>query len=161
MSDTAITPAGLGRLMDELERLTTVARREVADRIRHAVSTDANPAENADYLDAREDQALLERRIAILEHRISAAEIVAPDADNDIVDVGERVRLQDLETGKTLEYELVGSLEADPAAGRISNISPLGQALLGRRQGEVAVVDAPRGRMRFQILAIGAVESAT
>jgi transcription elongation factor GreA len=155
MTDTAITQEGLSRLMDELQRLTTVGRREAAERIRDAVSTDANPAENADYLAAREEQVLLEQRIAILEHRIAGAEIVAPDANNDFVEVGERVCLHDLDSGKKVEYELVGSLEADPFAGRISSASPLGRALVGRRQGEIAIVDAPRGRLRFKILEIG------
>jgi transcription elongation factor GreA len=155
MNDTAITQEGLGRLVDELERLTTAGRREVAERIRHAVSTDANPTENADYLDAREEQALLERRIATLEQRIGEAVLVSPDAGNGVVDVGERVKLRDLDTGAKVEYEVVGSLEADPGSGRISSVSPLGRALVGRGRGEIAVVEAPKGLFRFEILAIG------
>ena len=154
MTQTLITPAGLARLREELERLTTIRRQEIAERIRHAVSSERNLVENGDYHDAREEQALLERRIIILQERIVDAEVVAPDAENGVLDVGERVRLRDLENDEEVQYELVGSFEANPFAGRISVASPLGRALLGRRGGEVATVDAPRGRLRFKILEI-------
>jgi transcription elongation factor GreA len=155
MHETLITPAGLERLTEELERLRTDGRREMADRIRHAISTDADASANIDYLAAREEQALLEARIVRLEQRIEKACIAEPDAANGVLDLGERVLLRDLESGSRLEYELVGSLEADPWAGRISAASPIGRALLGRRPGEVAVVDAPKGRRRLEILAVG------
>ena len=90
MREAFITPDGLVRLTEELEHLSQVGRQEVADRIRHAVSTDANAGENADYQAAREEQALLERRIAILQERIASAQLVEPDASNGSVDVGER-----------------------------------------------------------------------
>jgi transcription elongation factor GreA len=150
----AITRAGLTRLLDELEQLRTVGRDEIAERIRQAASAEANPSENADYLHARDEQALLERRIAVLEERITAAEIVDPDPANGVVDIGERVRLRNVDTGEEVEYELVGSHEADPSRGRVSAVSPLGQALLGLELGDVATVEAPRGTMRFEILAI-------
>jgi transcription elongation factor GreA len=156
MKETLLTPDGLERARDELERLKTAGRQALAERIRQAVSTDADTIASADFLAVREEQALLESRIARLEQRLSAVRVVAPDAGNEIVDLGERVRLRNLETGARQEYELVASLEVDPAAGRISVESPLGLALLGRRCGEVAVVDAPRGRARYQILAIEA-----
>ena len=152
MRDNAITYEGLARLTDELVLLTSEGRREMAERIRQALSTDANPAENADYFAAREDQARLERRIAMLEERI--AELVDPDGENGVVDVGERVRLRELASGEEIAYELVGSTEADPGAGRISSVSPLGRALLGRKPGDVVVVDAPLGERRFELLAI-------
>jgi transcription elongation factor GreA len=154
MREALITPDGLARLTEEFDHLCDVRRREVAERIRHALSTDANSAENADYLDAREDHALLERRIAILQERIASAQLVEPDSSNGTVDVGERVRLRDMDTGEQVEFELVGSFEGNPFEGRISVASPLGEALLGRRRGEVAIVDAPKGQMRFTILAI-------
>ena len=153
MRDNAITYEGLARLTDELVLLTSQGRREMAERIRQALSTDANPAENADYFAAREDQAQLERRISMLEERIAAAELVDPDGANGVVDVGERVRLRELASGEEIAYELVGSTEADPR-GRISSVSPLGRALLGRRPGDVVVVDAPLGERRFELLAI-------
>ena len=120
MTETLITPAGLARLSDELERLKTEGRGEVTERIRSAVSTDADVNANTDYLAAREEQAQLEYRIARLEQRLAAARIAEPDAGNGLVDVGERVRVRDLDTGRRHAYELVGALEADPAAGRVS-----------------------------------------
>jgi transcription elongation factor GreA len=161
MHDTVITPAGLSQLQDELDRLRTLGRREIAERIGDAVASSPNLAENGVYHAALDDQALLERRIARLEHRIGTAIPVEPDASNGVVDVGERVHLHDLDTGAKVEYDLVGSFESDPSAGRISAASPLGQALLGRQQGDVAVVDAPRGELRYEILAIELPPPAT
>jgi transcription elongation factor GreA len=154
MNETLITPAGLDRLTEELERLRTVGRREMAERIRHAISTDADASANVDYLAAREEQALLESRIVRLQQRIEMACIAEPDATNGVVDLGERVLLRDLESGRRLEYELVGSFEADPRSGRISAASPLGRAILGRRPGEVAIVEAPKGRRHLKIVAV-------
>lgn len=154
MKETLITPAGLARLNAELDRLRTIGRQEVTERIRQSVSMEANVNENADYLAAREEQALLEARIERLEQRLAASRVAEPDAGNDVVDLGERVRLRNLETGARLVYELVGTLEADPGTGRISAESPVGRALIGRRKGEVALVEAPKGRFQFKILAI-------
>jgi transcription elongation factor GreA len=154
VNDVLITWAGFARANEQLEHLKTVGRREVAERIHNALLTETNAGESADYLDAHEEQARLERKIAELEQRLARATIVEPDGGNDILDVGERVRLRDLETQETVEYDLVGSLEADPAAGRISAASPVGRALLGRRKGEVAVVDVPKGRLTVEILGI-------
>jgi transcription elongation factor GreA len=154
MNETLITPAGLARLNGELERLQTVGRQEIADRLQRAVATDADVTANTDYLIAREEQALLEAKIARLQQRLDAIQVAEPDLGNDVLDLGERVRLRDLDTGTRVEYELVGSLEADLLAGRISVASPLGQAIIGRRKGEIALVDTPRGQFRFKILAI-------
>jgi transcription elongation factor GreA len=155
MNDTVITRSGFERLNEELTHLTTVGRQQVAERIRIATTAEANVAENADYQGARDEQALLERRIALLTERLAGATVAEPDAGNGMIEVGERVRLRDLDSGNRVEYELVGTLEADPLAGRISASSPVGQALLGRRRGQIAVVDAPKGRrFRFKILAI-------
>jgi len=149
-----ITPAGLVRLTEELEQLRTTGRRRIAERIREAISTDADASANADYLIAREEQAELEARIARLEVRLADATIVEADGSNNLVDLGERVRLRDLETGARLEIELVGPIETDVESGRISTASPVGQALIGRRRGDVAVVDTPMGRRRLRIVAI-------
>lgn len=154
MHETLITPAGLARLGDELDRLRTFGRQEITERIRAAIATDADASANADYQAAREEQGLLEARIAQLEQRLESARVVEPDASNSVLDLGERVRIRDLDTGARHEYELVGSLEADPGLGRISAASPLGQALIGRRRGETAVVEAPAGRRRFTILSV-------
>jgi transcription elongation factor GreA len=154
MDDTVITPEGLQRLSDELDRLRTDGRREMAERLRRAATAEASPDESADYLAARDEQGVLERRIALLEDRLRTARLVEPQPGNGRVDVGERVRLRDLESGERLELELVGPLEADPAAGRISIASPVGRAIQGLRRGQIAEVEAPRGRLLFKILAI-------
>jgi transcription elongation factor GreA len=154
MQETLITRDGLERLSDELERLTTDGRRELAERLRLAAGSEANRAENEDYRAAREDKLLLERRIAILEERLRSATLAEPDPANGRVDVGEVVRLRDLEAGERLQLELVGPFESDLSAGRISVVSPLGKAIVGLRRGEIAEVDAPRGRLRFKIVAV-------
>jgi transcription elongation factor GreA len=154
VDETVITRAGLQRLNEELERLTGEGRREIAERLTRAVANETNHAENADYLAVREDQALLERRIALLQERLLSAQLSEPDPENGRIDVGERVRLRALDSGKRLEVELVGRLEADPSRGRISIASPLGKAILGLRRGEIVDVDAPRGTLRYKILAV-------
>lgn len=154
MKEKLITPAGLVRLEDELDRLKTDGRREITERIRRALAMEADASANADYLAVREDQAYLESRIARLEERVDAARVAEPDPANDILDLGERVRIEDLDTGRKHDYQLVGSFEANPGVGWISNESPLGRALVGRRTGDVAVVDAPKGTRRFRIVAI-------
>jgi transcription elongation factor GreA len=158
MENTQITLAGLEKLSAELKRLKTEGRAAITERIRDANLAESNAVESADYHDVRDDQAMLERRIALLEERIATAVVVEPDGTNGVVDVGETVRLRDVESGERFEYVLVGALEADPAAGRISIASPLGRALLGRRAGDVAVVEAPRGVRRFEIVSIAGEE---
>lgn len=154
MNESLITKDGFARLSDELERLKTDGRRHVAERLRQAAASEANRAENADYHDARRQQAELERRIAVLEHRLRSSRIAEPRLGNGRVDVGERVRVRDLSSGRPLDVELVGPLEANLAEGRVSVASPLGQALVGLRDGEIADVDAPRGRVRYEVLAV-------
>jgi transcription elongation factor GreA len=156
MQAIVITRDGHERLSAELEHLTTDGRREIAERLRHAAAGEANPAENTDYLNVREDQALLERRISLLEEQLRWAKVIDPQPGNGRVDVGERVRVRALDSGERLELELVGPLESDATAGRISVVSPLGRAILGLRRGQIAEVDAPRGRLRFKILAVEA-----
>jgi transcription elongation factor GreA len=152
---TVITPAGLERVRAELEQLETEGRRAIISRLQHAVD-EANLAQSADYHTAREDQLTLERRIALLDERLRYAQVVEPELGNGRLDVGERARLRDLASGEDLELMLVGPLEADASAGRISTASPLGSAILGRRRGEVAQIDAPRGTLRFELLEVEA-----
>lgn len=154
MHETLITRDGLERLSAELERLRTEGRREVAERLEVAAAGEANRAENADYLGVREDQAWLERRIALLEERLHSAQVVEPQYGNGRVDVGEHVRLRDLDSGERLEVELVGALECDPTVGRISIASPLGRAIVGLRRGQIAEVEAPCGNLHFKVLAV-------
>jgi transcription elongation factor GreA len=152
MDDMIITREGLRRLSDELERLRRDGRRSIAERLAHAVASEANREENAEWLEVREVQALLEQRIAVLEQRLHSVLLVEPDLGNGRVDVGERVRVRDLATGERLDLELVGPFESDLTAGRISIASPVGKAIVGRRRGEIAEVDAPRGRRQYKIL---------
>ena len=154
MEDLLITREGFDRLYEQLERLKGEERRRVADRLRRASTEEANLTHNMEYLDAREEKLELERRISVLRERLRAARVVKPRLGNGRVDPGERVRVRDVSSGTSLELELVGPFEADVAAGRVSVASPLGRALVGLRKGEIASVDAPRGRFSFEVLAI-------
>ena len=154
MDDLVITREGFERLYKQLERLKGEERRRVADRLRLATTTEANLAQNMEYLDAREEKLELERRIFMLRERLREARVVEPRPGNGRVDPGERVRVREIASGRSLVLELVGQLEADVAAGRVSVASPLGQALVGLRKGEIANVVAPRGRFAFEVMAV-------
>jgi transcription elongation factor GreA len=154
MDELMITREGFDRLYEQLERLKSEERRRVADRLREATTTEANLTQNMEYLDAREELVQLEQRIFLLRERLRSAKVVAPRLGNGRVDPGERVRVRNVASGTFLELELVGQLEADVAAGRVSVASPLGKALVGLRQGEIASVKAPRGRFAFEVLAV-------
>ncbi len=160
MNELLITPAGLARLEAELDRLRTEGRRHAAERLSHAAAAEADVTESADYRVAREEKDRLEARIVQLEQRLAETEVAEADDANGVIDLGERVRLRDLDTGMRIEYEVVGTLEADLPAGRISAVSPLGGALLGRRCGDVVLVDAPGGVWRFKILEIERAHAA-
>jgi len=160
MNEMLITPAGLARLEAELDRLRTDGRRDAAERLRHAAATEADVTESADYRAAREEKDRLEARIAQLEQRLGAAEVAEADDANGVIDLGERVRLRNLDTGMRFDFQVVGTLEADLPAGRISAVSPLGRALLGRRRGEIVLVEAPVGVRRFKILRIEPAHAA-
>jgi transcription elongation factor GreA len=154
MDELVITREGFERLYAELERLKGEERRRVADRLRRATTTEANLSQNMEYLDAREEKLEFERRIFTLRERLREARVVDPRPGNGRVDPGERVRVREIASGKSLVLELVGQLEADVAAGRVSVASPLGQALVGLRKGEIANVVAPRGRFAFEVMAV-------
>jgi len=160
MNEMLITPAGLARLEAELDRLRTEGRRDAAERLRHAAATEADVTESADFRVAREEKDRLEARIAQLEQRLAETEIAEADADNDVIDLGERVRLRNLDNGTRIDYQVVGTLEADLLTGRISAASPLGRALLGRRRGDIVHVEAPGGVRRFKILRIDGAHAA-
>ena len=160
MHELVITNEGFERLNRELDRLKSEERSRVADRLRQATTSEADLSQSMEYLDAREEKLRLERRIGLLRQRLRSARIVAPRLGNGRADVGERVRVREVGSGRSLEFELVGQLEADLAAGRVSVASPLGQALVGLRKGEIAVVDAPRGRFGFEVLAVEVAASA-
>ena len=156
MKEVILTPEGYERLQEEIRFLSNDKRREIADRIRIAREFgDIN--ENAENDDAKNEQALLEHRIALLEERLSNARVVrADEIKTDVVSVGSVVRLRDIDAKKTFEYHIVGSAEADPAENRLSNESPVGRAIIGRKKGETVEVAAPRGSLKFKILDIKA-----
>ncbi len=156
MKDVILTPEGYEKLKEEIEYLSNDKRREVADRIRVAREF-GDIAENAEYDDAKNEQALLEHRIATLEERLRNARVITKkDVAKDVVSVGSKVRLRDLSAKQTVEYRIVGSAEANPAENKLSNESPVGKAIIGKKKGETVEVSAPRGAMKFKILEIKA-----
>jgi transcription elongation factor GreA len=145
--DVILTPEGLDKLKQEIEYLSTTKRREVAERIKEAREF-GDISENSEYDDAKNEQAMLEARIATLEDKLRSATVInASELTPDVVRVGSQVHVKDA-AGKSLTYTIVGSTEADPSANRLSNESPVGKALVGRRQGDAVVVQLPNGRQR-------------
>ena len=131
-------------------------RRAKLERIRIAREF-GDIAENAEYDDAKNEQALLEHRIALLEERLRDAKVInKKDVAKDVVSVGSKVKLRDIDAKQTVEYHIVGSAEADPAANKLSNESPVGKAIIGKKKGEVVEVAAPRGKLRYKIMEIKA-----
>ena len=145
--DVILTPDGLQNLKDELEELSTVKRREVADRIKEAREF-GDISENSEYDDAKNEQAMLEQRIAQLEERLRSATVIdAKDLDTDVVRVGSEVNVKDEDTGNSSKFVIVGSAEAKPPE-RLSNESPVGRALLGQKKGDIVDVVLPNGKKR-------------
>jgi transcription elongation factor GreA len=156
VKEVILTPEGYDKLKQEIEDLSTVKRREVAERIRVAREF-GDIAENAEYDDAKNEQMLLEHRIATLEERLRDARVITKkDIAKDVVSVGSKVKLRDVAAKETIEYHIVGSAEADPGANKLSNESPVGKAIIGHKKGETVEVSAPRGTLKFKILEIKA-----
>jgi transcription elongation factor GreA len=156
VKEVILTPAGHERLKEEIEHLSTVKRREVAERIKQAREF-GDIQENSEYDDAKNEQAMLEHRIALLEERLKHARVIdADEITTEVVSVGTRVRLRDIDAKETIEYTIVGSAEANPAEYKLSNESPVGRAILGRKKGETVEVAAPRGALKYKIMEIKA-----
>lgn len=152
--EVILTPEGYRKLEEELEELKTVKRREVAERIKQAIEF-GDISENSEYEDAKNAQAFIEGRILTLEKMLRNARVINEgDIHTDEVSLGSKVLLKDLEFGDEVEYSIVGTAEADPAQNKISNVSPVGKAILGKRKGEIVEVDVPAGKLRYQILDI-------
>jgi transcription elongation factor GreA len=153
--DAVITPEGLDKLKAEIEHLTTTKRREVAQRIKEAREF-GDIAENSEYDDAKNEQALLEQRIAQLEERVRRATVInQSEIDTATVGVGVVVHVKDQKSGDSQKFHIVGSTEANPAEHKLSNESPIGKALLGHKRGEVVTVETPRGpKKRLKITKI-------
>ncbi|REK69264.1 transcription elongation factor GreA [Paenibacillus paeoniae] len=149
-----LTQDGLRKLEEELENLKSVKRREVAERIKVAIGY-GDISENAEYEDAKNEQAFIEGRILTLEKMLRNARIINnDDIDIDIVSIGSIVTVEDLEFGDTMEYAIVGTAESDPLQNKISNESPVGKAILGKKQGTVVEVNVPAGIIQYKIIDI-------
>lgn len=152
--EIALTPEGHAKLEEELLHLETVRRREVGERIREAKEF-GDITENSEYDDAKNEQAWVESRIAEISQILANATIIESPSRPTRVTLGARVRLRDVATGEEAVYQLVGSAEADPAHNRISNESPVGQAVMGAKRGDVVTVTTPRGaRISYEIVSI-------
>jgi transcription elongation factor GreA len=151
-----LTLEGKKKLEEELQYLTTTARRELAERLTHAIKQ-GDLSENADYSKAKEDQAFLEGRIQTIEamlRNLVIVEDVHAETSNDEVHIGCKVTVAEEDFGDPETYMVVGSAEADPKQGKISHESPLGKALMGSRVGDQVKVQAPVGEITFKILGI-------
>lgn len=152
--EVILTREGLKQLEDELENLRTVKRAEVKERLKEAIAL-GDLSENSEYDDAKNEQAFMEGRILELEKMIRNAKVIDEDAHQEgTVTVGSLVRVKDIEFDEINEYRLVGTVEADPMNNRISNESPVGRALLGRKKGEIVDVEVPAGIIKYEILEV-------
>ncbi len=153
--EVILTVAGLKRIEQELDQLRTVHRKRVAERIRESMQMAGELTENSEFEDAKNEQAFVEGRIEELRQILGLARVIEDeDVLTDRVGVGSIVRVKDLETQDDWEWTLVGTFEANPAEDRISNESPVGQALIGKRVAEVAIVQIPAGIAKYEILNI-------
>ncbi|MDP2232866.1 MAG: transcription elongation factor GreA [Actinomycetota bacterium] len=152
--EVALTAEGQVRLEEELHHLETVRRREVGERIKEAKEF-GDISENSEYDDAKNEQAWVESRIAEVKLILAHATIIESPKKSDKVTLGSRVELQDVETGEVHIYQVVGSAEADPTHDKISNESPVGQAILGHKKGDTVKVTTPRGTiLEYVIISI-------
>jgi len=154
MAPTYLTQEGYNKLQEELEYLRTTRRQEVAERLREALEDgDAGVDADAECDAARNEQAFVEGRIQELELILANAKIISDDQPKDVVQIGTTVTIQEDGT-KPESYTIVGAVEADPANGRISNESPLGQALLNHKKGDEVTVNAPSGSFTVKIIKV-------
>lgn len=151
-NETLITAEGLEELKNELDYLKVTKRKEVSEKIKVALAF-GDISENAEYDEAKNEQANVETRIAKLEQMVKNAKVIKAGKQKGVVSIGSKVTIKDLEFDETMEYIIVGSAEADPFKGKISNVSPLGKALLGKKIGEIIEVASPAGGMiKYEIL---------
>jgi transcription elongation factor GreA len=152
--EVILTQEGLKKLEDELDNLKSVKRREVAERIKVAIGY-GDISENSEYEDAKNEQAFVEGRVITLEKMLRNARIINSDeVDTNTVSVGSIVTLKDMEFGDLVEYSIVGTAESDPLNNKISNESPVGRAILGKKKGVTVDVNVPAGTIQYQIIDI-------
>ena len=153
VKETLLTAEGLKKLEEELMYYKSVRRIEVSERIKTAIEY-GDSSENSEYDDAKNEQAFIEGHIVELENKINTAKIIDESVKGDVVSVGSKVTVLDTMYNDELEYVIVGSSEADPFNNRISNESPVGKAILGKRKGDEVEVSTPDGPVTFKVLAI-------
>lgn len=152
--EVVLTYEGLKKLEDELQYLKSVKRLEMAERIKQALSF-GDISENSEYDEAKNDQAQMEGRIVQLENMLKNAKVIDEDeVSTDVVSLGSKVKILDMEFNDEVVYNIVGSTEANPSQYKISNESPAGKALMGKGTGDVVEVTAPGGVIKFKILEI-------
>ena len=152
--DIFFTPEGLEKIENEIEYLKTVRRKEVAERIKVALGY-GDLSENSEYDEAKNELAYVEERIAKLEMMARNAKVIdEKDLNHDMVNVGSTVVVKDLDSGDEDEYTIVGSAEADPLSGKISNESPVGAGLIGLKVGDITEIEIPDGIIKYKVCAI-------
>jgi transcription elongation factor GreA len=152
--EVILTQEGLKKLEDELDTLKSVKRREIAERIKVAIGY-GDISENSEYEDAKNEQAFVEGRVITLEKMLRNARIInSDDVDTNTVSVGSIVTLKDMEFGDLVEYSIVGTAESDPLQNKISNESPVGRAILGKKKGVSVDINVPAGTISYQIIDI-------
>lgn len=152
--EVLLTEEGLAKVKEELETFRTKRRQEVAERLKEAIAQ-GDLSENAEYDAAKEEQAFVESRIVTLENMVRNAKIIEQDTQNKhFISVGAKVTIKEMPDGEEETYTIVGSAESDPLSGKISNESPIGAELIGKREGEIVEVPAPAGPIQFKIVSI-------
>ncbi len=151
--EVVLTAEGLKKIEVKLDYLKSIRRREVAERIKQAIDF-GDISENSEYEDAKNEQAFIEGEIMDLEETLRNAKVIEQGINSDLVTLGSTVEIKDLEFGDILTYTIVGSAEADPTAERISNESPVGKAILGKKAGSIVEVNVPAGILKYEIIDI-------
>lgn len=151
---TVLTSEGLKKLEDELEQLRTRTRKEVAEKLKVALSF-GDLSENSEYDEAKNEQARVEARILQLETMLKNVTILdSNELTNEIIQIGSKVKIKDLEDGEILEYRIVGSMETNPDEGKISDESPVGKALIGHKIKDIVKIKIPAGVVQYEVLEI-------
>lgn len=152
--EVVLTKKGLSKIEGEIEYLKTVRRKEVSERIKQAIAF-GDLSENAEYDEAKNEQAQVEERITKLENMLKGATIIDENnIDTDVVNIGSRVVVKDLEDNEEMEYTIVGLTEADPYELKVSNESPIGRALIGKRVADLVEIIIPDGQINYKIVEI-------
>jgi len=151
---TLLTAEGIKKLEEELHNLKTVKRPAVSERIKIAIGF-GDISDNAEYEDAKNEQAFIEGRVMTVDKMLRNVHVIVKNASiDDTVSIGTTVMLKDLELGDEVEYKIVGTIEAEPSANMISNVSPVGKAVLDQKVGAVVDVKTPAGVLQYQILGV-------